>query len=236
MEELLYRLLTGGTLSLPALLLRHYKEIGLTDQEMMLVLHIIDFKKDRNDFPTIQELKARMSADEKQVILMLQKLLQSGMLAIEDVIEPETGIRAELMLLEPLYKRLVSFLLSQETSCPSAEEEMPSVELEQNLYTVFEQEFGRPLSPIECETLSMWQDNDHYSDELIIAALREAVISGKLYFRYIDRILFEWQRNNIRTPKQAREFSLKFRKPYQAQAQKKAEPFPFFNWLEQETN
>ena len=33
---------------------------------------------------------------------------------------------------------------------------------ETNLYTCFEQEFGRPLSPFECESLSMWIDDDHH--------------------------------------------------------------------------
>ena len=39
---------------------------------------------------------------------------------------------------------------------------------------------------------------------LIKSALREAVISGKLNFRYIDRILFDWKRNGIKTIEQAK--------------------------------
>ena len=40
----------------------------------------------------------------------------------------------------------------------------------------------------------MWEDRDQHHPNLIQAALREAVMSGKLNFRYIDRILFEWKR------------------------------------------
>ncbi len=82
---------------------------------------------------------------------------------------------------------------------------------ENNLYTIFEQEFGRPLSPLECETLAMWIDQDEHDASIIKAALREAVISGKLNFRYIDRILFEWKKNNIQTVEQARQQGNKFR-------------------------
>ena len=80
------------------------------------------------------------------------------------------------------------------------------------LYQRFEAEFSRPLSPIEAETLSMWLDEDGHKTELIIAALREAVVSGKLNFRYIDRILFEWKRNGVQTLQQAKAYGEKFRK------------------------
>jgi DNA replication protein len=106
---------------------------------------------------------------------------------------------------------------------------------EQDLYTCFEQEFGRPLSPLECETLAIWIDQDHHDPTIIKAALREAVISGKMNFRYIDRILFEWKKQGIETLEQARDYGQRFRKqqssPGQVQRSKKA--VPFYNWLEQ---
>ena len=45
-----------------------------------------------------------------------------------------------------------------------------------------EEEFGRPLSPLECETLAIWQDQDQHDAILIKHALKEAVLSGKLSF------------------------------------------------------
>jgi DNA replication protein len=232
MEQLLFAMMKEGTLPIPGVLIRNYKELGLTDQEMMLVIHILGFQQEGNEFPTIFELRNRMSTEETQLISMLQKLVQKGFLVIEDVSE-NSGIRSEAFRVDALYFKLAQYLAEQHAAIQPAAAEPAREDV--NLYTVFEQEFGRPLSPIECETLAMWQDQDHYTSELIIAALREAVISGKLYFRYIDRILFEWQKNNIRTPKQAREFSLKFRKPQPLPQTKKSEPFPFFNWLEHDS-
>ena len=54
-----------------------------------------------------------------------------------------------------------------------------------------------------------YQDQHH--PNLIQAALREAVMSGKLNFRYIDRILFEWKKNGIKTVDQAQNQGQKFR-------------------------
>ena len=48
-----------------------------------------------------------------------------------------------------------------------------------NLFQLFEREFGRPLSPMECETLTQWLDEDGHPEVLIVAALREAVFCGK---------------------------------------------------------
>lgn len=86
-----------------------------------------------------------------------------------------------------------------------------AVQTRSDIYTTFEKEFGRPLSPMECEMITGWLDQDRYSESLIRAALKEAVFAGKLHFRYIDRILIEWSRNRIQTVDQAREFSRQFR-------------------------
>jgi len=80
-----------------------------------------------------------------------------------------------------------------------------------DLFTVFESEFARPLSPMEYETIVGWLDQDRYSDSLIMTALKEAVFAGKVHFRYIDRILMEWQRNRITTPEEAKAYTERFR-------------------------
>jgi len=119
------------------------------------------------------------------------------------------------------------------------EKEILDQKEETDLYTTFEREFGRPLSPFECESLAMWMDDDHHDPIIIKAALREAVISGKLNFRYIDRILFEWKKNGIKTIEQAKSYGRKFRQHQNAQKTGKEEPkvsanpVPFYNWLEQ---
>ena len=106
---------------------------------------------------------------------------------------------------------------------------------EQDIYSTFEKEFGRPLSPMECESLAMWIDQDGQDPTIIKAALREAVMSGTINFRYIDRILFEWKKNGINTLEQARVHGLKFRqKTRQSKpSTQSSDAVPFYNWLEQ---
>lgn len=74
-----------------------------------------------------------------------------------------------------------------------------------SLYSVFEQEFGRLLSPFEGEQITEWEEQ--YGFELPKQALVEAVISNKKNFRYIDSILLDWSKNDIRTVEEAKVYS-----------------------------
>ncbi|MNO29573.1 DNA replication protein DnaD [compost metagenome] len=85
------------------------------------------------------------------------------------------------------------------------------VEENRSLFTIFEKEFGRPLSPMECETISGWVDQDKYPEELILLALKESVFAGKVHFRYIDRILLEWARNRVKNAQDVKAYTQKFR-------------------------
>ena len=59
-----------------------------------------------------------------------------------------------------------------------------------NIYSIFEKELNRTLSPIEYELINGWLECG-YKEEIIISGLREAVFSGVNNFRYIDKILSE---------------------------------------------
>ncbi len=72
-------------------------------------------------------------------------------------------------------------------------------ETKEDIYQVFEREFGRTLSTMDYEIINAWIDGG-YSEELIIAALREAVYNGVTNLRYIDRILNEWNKKGIKAP------------------------------------
>lgn len=230
MEREVYDFLKEEITSLSHVLLKNYAKIGLSDQEMMLIIHLLAFKKEGKDFPTVTELGGRMAADGSAIISLLQRLVQRDFIAIEESYDETSGIRYERYEFDPLYRRISKIILMEKQESVSK-----PVNKENDLYTVFEREFGRPLSPIECETLAMWLEHDKYNVELIKTALREAVVSAKLSFRYIDRILFDWQHQNIRTPKEAKEYSLRFRKHQQKQTRNESgqtSSIPFFNWLE----
>ncbi|HZG73888.1 MAG TPA: DnaD domain-containing protein [Chondromyces sp.] len=226
-KELLTYWMEEGMLSIPQLLLSTYSKLGLSEKELVLLLQIYSFQQKGNNFPTPEELSYVMTATSSECAVILRKLIQQQFLSIEE----GDSLGYEKYSLKPLWRKLTEHVL-QESRKEAVHTAMND---EQDLYSCFEQEFGRPLSPLECETLAIWLDQDHHDSVIIKAALREAVISGKLNFRYIDRILFEWKKQGIETLEQARQYGQKFRQNRQPQEQPKRsqKAVPFYNWLEQ---
>ena len=68
----------------------------------------------------------------------------------------------------------------------------------EDIFSIFEKNFGRTLSQMEYEIINAWIDKG-FSEELIIEALKEAVYNGVANLRYIDKVLYEWNRKGYKT-------------------------------------
>ncbi|WP_062046850.1 DnaD domain-containing protein [Bacillus sp. JCM 19034] len=231
-EKILQKWTTQRFVTIPALLLKHYKELYLKEEELVIILHIQSFIDEGEPFPTADLVSERMNISSSMCSNIIGRLLKNQFLSIEKRWD-ENGILYEMLTLEPLWLKLINALNKEE----HIQSEQTKQQEEGQLFKRFEEEFSRPLSPIEVETLSMWIDQDQHTPKMILAALREAVVSGKLNFRYIDRILFEWKRNGIKTVEQAKEHGEKFRKYQQPvkqeQTRTQVDSAPGFQWLEQ---
>jgi DNA replication protein len=230
----LVHFLQEGSIALPVALLKNYRKLGLSEKEVMLLIQLIVFQeKEHKSFPTMDEIQQRMTLTLDELTQSIQLLVHRGFLLIEHEVNEE-GLHCESYSLAPLFSKLADLLLEE-----TQQEEETEEANYRNVFQLFEQEFGRPLSPWECETLAQWIDVDGYKEELIEAALREAVYCGKPNIRYIDRILLEWSQKQIQTAHQAAEYSKKFRQKgilYQSIDHKvKAKPaFSIYNWVNQE--
>ncbi len=71
-------------------------------------------------------------------------------------------------------------------------------EAKTDIFSKFENTFGRTLSNIDYEIINAWMEKG-FSEELILEALREAEYNGVLNLRYIDKILYEWNRKGFKT-------------------------------------
>jgi DNA replication protein len=229
-KEMWLHWMKKGNVHIPVILLENYANMGMKEEEIMLLLHIHANIENGINFPTPLQLAETMAINVEQLSFHLRSLIQRGLLAILE--DKREGIIVDAYSLDPLWLSLYDFIQKKERK------ESRVIQSEENLFSSFEKEFGRALSPIECETLTMWYDQDHHDSVIIKAALKEAVLAGKLSFRYIDRILFEWKKQGIDTIEQAREQSKKFKKTTN---RKKPEPekgatnqaVPFYNWLDE---
>lgn len=209
---------------IPISLLKQYQSLGLTEIETMVILQLLNFLKENNDFPTPSEIANLMTIDEKQCAQILRKLIQKNILSIEQK-ESEQHILSESYSLQPLFDQLYNKEIEEEESSDGT------------IFILFEQEFGRPLSPFEIEMINGWLDEDQIEPALIKAGLRESVLMGKLNFKYIDRILREWKKKGIHTVDQARKQSRNYHSQQtikQENVPKKRDTSIYYNWLEGE--
>ena len=102
----------------------------------------------------------------------------------------ETGMIREYLDISSLYDKIIVMTLN--------DSENESKETS-TIYDVIEKEFGRCLSPIEYETIKGWLDSN-ISEDLIKEALKEAILNGVNNLKYIDRILYEWNKKGYKKP------------------------------------
>ncbi|MBH5317910.1 DnaD domain protein [Paenibacillus sp. GSMTC-2017] len=202
-----------GGMYIPSLLFRSYSSLGISESEAMLLLQIMQYTHvERNDFPTLEELAQRMGTNVRNIGTMLGRLMKDGFLTIDDYVDSESGMQAERYNWSGWLMQAAEWSAAVKREAKKAERQPVVRESKpaSDMFSVFEQEFGRLLSPMECETISSWIDQDRYTDEIILFALKEAVFAGKVSLKYIDRILLEWSRNRVTNTEEARAHSQKF--------------------------
>lgn len=222
-----------GNVTVPQLFFQFYKELTVADDEALIVMQLLSFEAQGIEFPTPNDLANRTHFQVNQISLMLQRLMQKGLLEITQGLDA-SGKLSEKYSLYPLWSCLVDL---QESKL-NKQTEVTGQQDAAAIFGQFEQEFGRLLSPIEIETVSMWLDQDGHTPEIIRAALKEAVLAGKLSMRYVDRILFEWKKKNIKSLQQIEKHSEQFRQhtitpTLQPPMQQTPPKVPFYNWLEE---
>lgn len=225
-------------ITIPQLFFKHYSELNIQDDEALIILHLLTFEQEGIDFPTPNDLIQRTNFQLTAISQIIQRLMQKGFVEISQSTD-ESGRLAEKYSIYPLWERLLDLLQSKEQQLVSTANKMD----EAKIFQLFEQELGRLLSPMEIETIGMWMDLDQHSPEIIKAALKEAVLADKVNLRYIDRILIEWKKRNIKTLAQIEKHSEQYRKNtmtaspvqpvHQQEAVQKTEKVSFYNWLEE---
>ncbi|AQS59485.1 DnaD domain protein [Desulforamulus ferrireducens] len=206
---------TSGMTSIPNLFLKYYRDIGITDSEMMLIIQLLRLRNEEQRLmPSVETLSQCLAAEPAQIERQIKSLLDKKVIGITQYFSDEDGSIMEGYDFEPLVFEISEvWALNQKRQLDEIAEKLNSenrlednfnqgtlTKAERELCHAFENEFGRLLSPMETEHILSWLEE--FEVELILEALRQAVIRGKYNIKYISSILREWQKNNIRTVKE----------------------------------
>ncbi|WEV36093.1 DnaD domain protein [Lactobacillus sp. ESL0677] len=191
-------------------LIAYYPQLKISDAELILIIQLEAFAQRGENFPTNEQIAANTNLSTGEVASITQQLIDQNYLSIDQLTDKQGRI-GNFYNLDALYQRLDDFL-STNVMIKSHQDQTEKVSdsLDNNplntLARQFEIEFGRYLSPIEREEISAWLNVDHYNPEIIKLALREAVLSQAYSLKYVDRILLNWQRHNLKTVAQVQKF------------------------------
>lgn len=153
------------------------KNLDITLKEFLLLLYFINIKAllDLND------IKKVLGFNEEEILNTYTSLITKGLIEVK--VFKDSGVVSEVISLDMFYDKLVMNTKNEENNT--------------DIYSKFESEFGRSLSPIEYETINRWLENG-ISEEIITSALKEAVINGASNLRYIDKIIYEWTKKGVK--------------------------------------
>ncbi len=214
-----------GNLVIPMFFLKNYKKFSLELEEFMFLMYLYHLGNKSPFNPS--KYQEDLGMDLSTVMKLVEVLTDKKMIRVE-VLKGDKGLREEVVVLDDFYQK-VSFLLVEE-------ENEKKEKNDSNIFEVIEKEFGRTLSSMEYEIIKAWLDND-ISEELIKEALKEAVLNGVTNFRYMDKILYEWGKNHIKTSKDVEEMRNKRNKKMEKDKEKDSNidlDLVDWNWFDDE--
>lgn len=203
-------LIQNNPFYVPNLLLKNYRKLNITDSELIVIIYLINSDTSFNPKLIAKDL----NFDLNDVMKIISSLTEKDIFKI-DIINKK--VREEIVNLQNLYKKLAFIIVNDEIK-----------EEKNNIFDVFEKEFGRTLSPMDYQIISEWQNN--YTDELILLALKEAVFNGVNNLRYIDKILIDWTKKGIKNEQDI----INDRKKFQNKKQNKK--LFDYDWLNEQDN
>lgn len=189
-------------------LIKNYKVWNLDVDEFIILIYLMNSSNLVCDYKLIS---SELGMDLELVMNKINELSIKKLLEIK-LLKNSSNKLEEQISLDLLYNKVFMQIIDVK------EEEDKS-----NIYSVFESELGRTLSPIEYELINGWLECN-YKEEIILAALKEAVFNGVNNFRYIDRILFEWNKKGIDTIDKISKYKKEFRKDTNVEV-------PDYDWL-----
>ena len=212
-------ILKQGNIVIPLYLMQNRKEFKLKFEEFVFLMYLYNKTDDASFNP--EQISKDLNITTSDVMNYIGVLSSKNFIKIE-TFKNEKNILEEKISLEGFYKK-ITLLMSEEVNKPDVENS--------NIFEIVEKEFGRTLSPIEYEIMKAWIESG-FTEEIMKEAVKEATFNGVSNLRYIDKILYEWNKAGIKTKEDVE----KNRQRHIAKKEEEEEPIDIvdFDWFEED--
>ena len=196
---------------IPRVLISNYKKFKITDEELIIIIVVMSYGDKVMYDP--EKFAIDLNDSKRHIMRVINGLCDKNILSL--IMEKKNNKTYEYISLDNLYEKLFNIVINKEDD----------EEVDNSVFSIFENELGRTLSPMEYEKIKEWVNSGN-SNELITCALREAVMNGISNFNYIDRILDSWKKKGYKN----KEDILKDKEKYRGKKEEKVDVFDT-DWL-----
>jgi len=211
-NEVIYDIIKNKDYIIRPFLFKIIKENNLDINETLLLIYLSNQEHPVLELSLIRNLT---SLTNEEILASFTSLTSKGLINTEIKKDGEKVI--EEISLDGIYK-LAAVNINKKVSKKQ----------EKNIFELFESEFGRTLSPMEYEFINAWISSG-MKEDIIKEALKEATYNGVSNLRYIDKIIYEWNKRGYKTVEQIR--NNKYKKE---DNEKKEVNFFEYNWLDED--
>ncbi len=210
----LLHVIKDGNIVVPLYLLKRRKELKITLEEFLFLMYL--YNKGNKLIFNPNLFKEDLNMELVDVMKLISALTDKDLITV-DVEVNDKGIREEYINLDNFYNKVNLIML----------EDANNKEMDSDIFSFVENEFSRTLSPSEFEFIKAWLENGN-SEEFIKEAVKEASINGVSNLRYVDKILYEWNKKGFKTLEDIQKNKKEFR-------EKKKENVEIFeyDWLDE---
>ena len=181
-NEVIYNIIKRKDYTISPYLFKVIKENNLDINETLLLIYLTNQEHPELDLKIINDIT---SLSNEEILASFSSLTSKGLISTSI---SKDGDRVKgLINLDGIYKIAASNI--NKNVCK---------EVEENIFDLFEKEFARPLSPMEYEFINAWI-NSGMNEDIIKEALKEATYNGVKNLRYIDKIIYEWNKKGYKT-------------------------------------
>ncbi|MBN2299580.1 MAG: DnaD domain protein [Acholeplasmataceae bacterium] len=177
---ILKKLYEDYDLAIERILIKEYKRLRLTMQEMSVLLALFSIYKRRKTF-SINAISRRVEFNQNEIGICVESLMDKGFMNIK--LEKKDAKEREVFELDPTFKKIEELYQHDEIDRLKQLHENEITEV----IKMLEQGLGRSLMGHELENIRRWYEEKEYTHEQIV----NAIISCKdrVSIKYVERIL-----------------------------------------------
>jgi DNA replication protein len=177
---ILKRLYDEYDFAIERILLKEYRKLSLTMQELTVLIALFSIYKKRKTFSTLA-ISRRVEYHSNEIGEIVESLLEKGFLTIS--LELKDQKEREIFDLGPTFDKIEKLYIEEEKD---KQKQMIENEVSEVILK-FEQGLGRPLKSYELENIRKWFEDDHFSYDQIVKSIDQA--EEKISVKYVERLL-----------------------------------------------